>query len=81
MTTLLITGATRGLGLAAAHAAAARGAHVLVAGRSREAVSAAASAVGGEPIVLDLERLADVQAVAAALPPSTPSPSTPDCRW
>jgi NAD(P)-dependent dehydrogenase (short-subunit alcohol dehydrogenase family) len=68
MTTVLITGATRGLGLAAAHAAAARGAQVLVAGRSPEAVRATATAVGGEPIVLDLERLANVQAVAEALP-------------
>jgi protochlorophyllide reductase len=68
MTSLLITGATRGLGLAAAHAAAARGAQVLVAGRSPEAVRATAAAVGGEPIVLDLERLADVRAVAEALP-------------
>src|SRR5687767_14443239 len=42
--------------------------HVLVAGRSPEAVRATESAVGGEPIVLDLERLADVQAVAEALP-------------
>ena len=64
----LIIGATRGLGLAAAHAAAARGAHVLVAGRSPEAVRATATAVSGEPIVLDLERLADVRAVAEALP-------------
>ncbi len=68
MTTVLITGATRGLGLAAAHAAAARGAHVLVAGRSPETVRATAAAVGGEPIMLDLERLADVRAVAEALP-------------
>jgi NAD(P)-dependent dehydrogenase (short-subunit alcohol dehydrogenase family) len=68
MTTLLITGATRGLGLAAAHAAATKGADVLVAGRSPEAVRATATAVGGEPIVLDLERLADVRVVAAALP-------------
>ena len=68
MKTLLITGATRGLGLAAAHAAAARGAQVLVAGRSPETVRATAAAVGGEPIVLDLERLADVRAVARALP-------------
>ena len=68
MTNLLITGATRGLGLAAAHAAAAAGAHVLVAGRSPATVRATATAVGGEPIVLDLERLADVQAVAEALP-------------
>jgi NAD(P)-dependent dehydrogenase (short-subunit alcohol dehydrogenase family) len=68
MTTLLITGATRGLGLAAAHAAATKGAHVLVAGRSPEAARAVATDIGGEPIVLDLERLADVRAVAAALP-------------
>ncbi len=67
-TTVLITGATRGLGLAAARAAAARGARVLVAGRSRQAVAAAASEVGGEPVVLDLERLADVRTVAEALP-------------
>ena len=69
MTSILITGATRGLGLAAAHAAASRGAHVLVAGRSTGSVRAAATAVGGEPIVLDLERLTDVRAVAEALPP------------
>ena len=81
MTTLLITGATRGLGLAAAHAAAARGAHVLVAGRSPESVRATASAVGGEPIVLDLERLADVQAVAEALPAVDAVASTPGSRW
>ena len=68
MTTVLITGATRGLGLAAAHAAAAHGAHVLVAGRSPDAVRAAAAAVGGEPIVVNLERLAGVRAAAEALP-------------
>ncbi len=68
MPSVLITGATRGLGLAAAHAAAARGAHVLVAGRSPEAVHAAARAVGGEPVVVDLERLDDVRSVAARLP-------------
>jgi NAD(P)-dependent dehydrogenase (short-subunit alcohol dehydrogenase family) len=68
VTTVLITGATRGLGLAAAHAAAARGARVLVAGRSPDAVEAAAAAVGGAPVVLDLERLADVRAAARSLP-------------
>ena len=68
MTTLLITGATRGLGLSAARAAAERGAHVLVAGRSARAVAAVADEVGGEPVVLDLEHLADVRAVAEALP-------------
>lgn len=68
MTTVLITGATRGLGLAAAASAASRGAHVLVAGRSTATTVAAATSVGGEPVVLDLERLADVETVAAALP-------------
>ncbi|MGI8760944.1 MAG: SDR family NAD(P)-dependent oxidoreductase [Jatrophihabitantaceae bacterium] len=68
MTTVLITGATRGLGLAAARFAAARGARVLVVGRSTKAVTATAREVGGEPIVLDLEDLADVRAVAQALP-------------
>lgn len=69
MTTVLITGATRGLGLAAARVAAARGAHVLVAGRSAQAVAATAREVEGEPVVVDLEHLADVRAVAQALPP------------
>lgn len=68
MTTVLITGATRGLGLAAAHAVAAKGAHVLVAGRNPKSVEATARAVGGEPVVLDLEHLADVRAVARTLP-------------
>ena len=67
-TTVLITGSTRGLGLAAARAVAARGAHVLVAGRSHQAVAAAAKEVGGEPVVVDLARLADVRTVAEALP-------------
>jgi len=55
MTSLLITGGTRGLGLAAAKSSAARGAHVLVAGRSPQAVERVAHEVGGEPVVLDLE--------------------------
>lgn len=68
MTTVLITGATRGLGLSTARAAAAAGAHVLVAGRSPHAVEAVAREVAGEPVVVDLERLADVRALADALP-------------
>jgi len=68
MTTILITGATRGLGLAAARLAAAQGAHVLIAGRSPAAVTATAREVGGEPVLLNLERLADVRAVAETLP-------------
>ncbi len=48
MTSLLITGGTRGLGLAAAKSSAARGAHVLVAGRSPQAVERVAHVVGGQ---------------------------------
>ncbi len=69
MTTILITGATRGLGLAAAGHAATRGAHVLVAGRSVQAVRAAAREVGGDPVVVDFENLADVTRCADGLPP------------
>lgn len=65
---VLITGATRGLGFAAARAAADRGARVLAAVRSTESARAAAEALGGEPVVLDLERLADARQVADGLP-------------
>jgi NAD(P)-dependent dehydrogenase (short-subunit alcohol dehydrogenase family) len=68
MTTVLITGATRGLGLAAARAARARGADVLCAGRTAASAAAGAAAAGGEPVVLDLSSLAAVRAAAAALP-------------
>lgn len=68
MTTILITGATRGLGLAAARDAADRGAHVLVAGRSVPAVRAAAREVRGHPVVVDLENLADVARCVDELP-------------
>lgn len=68
MPTVLITGATRGLGLATARRAAARGAHVLVAGRSRTATSTTAREIGGEPVIIDLERLDDVRAAVEALP-------------
>jgi NAD(P)-dependent dehydrogenase (short-subunit alcohol dehydrogenase family) len=68
MTTVLITGATRGLGLATARAAAARGAHVLVAGPNPARAERAAAAVGGEPVTLDLGSLAAVRRVAGTLP-------------
>ncbi len=68
MTSLLITGGTRGLGLAAAKSSAARGAHVLVAGRSPQAVERVVHEVGGEPVVLDLANLADVARCAEELP-------------
>lgn len=69
MATVLITGATRGLGLATARIAAGRGARVLVAGPDRTRTERAAAEVGGEPVALDLSSLAATRAVAAALPP------------
>ncbi|WP_371479007.1 SDR family oxidoreductase [Kitasatospora sp. NBC_00315] len=44
----VITGATRGLGLAAARELAADGARVVISGRSRESVDAAVAELGGE---------------------------------
>ena len=68
MTTVLITGATRGLGLTTAVAAAHHGAEVLCAGRDEDAVGAAAERVGGQPVLLDLADLTAVREVARRLP-------------
>jgi NAD(P)-dependent dehydrogenase (short-subunit alcohol dehydrogenase family) len=58
---VLITGATSGLGLLTARELAARGAHVVVAGRDPEA---AAAEIGGEPLRLDLADLSSIKAAA-----------------
>lgn len=50
----LVTGASRGLGLAGARALAGEGAHVVLASRSAEAVQAAAASVGGLGVAADL---------------------------
>lgn len=68
MTTVLITGAGRGLGLAAAHEAARRGAFVLLAGRSLERMRPVAAAVGGEAVAMDMASLASVREAARSLP-------------
>ena len=68
MTTVLITGATRGLGLATATAVARRGVDVLVAGRDEAAVRATAEQVAGRPVVVDLADLSAVRATAHDLP-------------
>ena len=50
----LVTGGAGGIGLAAARALAARGAHVVVADRDREGAEAAAAELGGSAWVVDL---------------------------
>jgi NAD(P)-dependent dehydrogenase (short-subunit alcohol dehydrogenase family) len=65
----LVTGAGRGLGLAAASALAEAGAHVTLAARTAGEVDAAASAIrargqNAEPLVLDVR---DIEAVRAAI--------------
>ncbi len=69
----LVTGASRGLGLAAATALAAEGCRVAVASRNGEALAAAADRIGAHPIVMDMSSVdgpaAAVAATEAALGP------------
>jgi NAD(P)-dependent dehydrogenase (short-subunit alcohol dehydrogenase family) len=74
MAVVLITGATRGIGAAAAVELAARGAEVAIAGRDPARVRASAAraraADGGAPVheyVADLELMSEVRALAAAV--------------
>ena len=62
---ILVTGASSGIGAAAAREFHRRGATVHVAGRSPDRTAAVAASVGTEPIVADFARLADVREVAA----------------
>lgn len=69
----LVTGAGRGIGLAAAAALAQVGAHVTLAARSAEEITAAAQAIeaeGGQaaPLVLDVTDTAAVRAAIGAQP-------------
>src|SRR5918994_2870318 len=69
MTTVLVTGATDGLGRVVAHDLAARGLDVLVHGRSAERADAVAREIGAAGVHLaDFSVLDDVRALAAALP-------------
>jgi NAD(P)-dependent dehydrogenase (short-subunit alcohol dehydrogenase family) len=69
MTTVLVTGATDGLGRVVARDLAARGLEVLVHGRSAERAAAVAEEVGAAGVHLaDFSVLADVRALAEALP-------------
>ncbi|MDP5218252.1 SDR family NAD(P)-dependent oxidoreductase [Ruegeria sp. 2205SS24-7] len=67
--TILITGATDGIGLETAKKLAAEGHHVLLHGRNPAKLDAAAAAVGGktESYIADLSRMAEVEALAEAI--------------
>jgi NAD(P)-dependent dehydrogenase (short-subunit alcohol dehydrogenase family) len=69
MTTILVTGATDGLGRAVARELASRGASVLVHGRDAERAEAAAEEIGAAGTYLaDFSSLAQVRALADELP-------------
>ncbi len=61
----LVTGASKGIGLAVARALAAEGARVALASRSRERIDAAAREVGGTGFVFDSEDLDAVPGLVA----------------
>ncbi|HEY7174873.1 MAG TPA: SDR family NAD(P)-dependent oxidoreductase [Micromonosporaceae bacterium] len=60
----LVTGASSGIGQATARALADAGAHVLVHGRDREALSALAKQIGARPLPADLADPAEVRRLA-----------------
>ncbi|MCB0895895.1 MAG: SDR family NAD(P)-dependent oxidoreductase [Nocardioidaceae bacterium] len=62
--TILVTGASDGIGAEAAKVLAARGATVLVTGRSADKLRPVAEAVGTEPLVADFSRFEDVRRLA-----------------
>lgn len=62
--TVLVTGASAGLGAAAARRLAAAGATVLPVGRDPRKTAAVAAEVGAEPLVADFSRLDDVRRLA-----------------
>ncbi len=65
--TIVITGASSGLGAAAARGLASRGATVAVVGRNPERTRAVAAEIGGTPFLCDYDELGQVRALAAAL--------------
>lgn len=62
--TVLVTGASDGIGAEAARVLAAKGATVHVTGRSASKLAPVAEAVGTEPLVADFSRLDDVRRLA-----------------
>ena len=63
----LVTGASKGIGLAVAHALASEGARVALASRPRERIDAAARDVGGTGFVFDSEDLDAVPGLVAGV--------------
>lgn len=66
-TTIVITGASSGIGREAAIALAAQGADLAIVGRDHARTEAVASQVGGTPFFADYDRLDDVRKLAADL--------------
>ncbi len=66
-TTMVITGASSGIGAAAATALASLGAELAIVGRNPERTRAVAASVGGTPFIADFDHLDDVRALASAL--------------
>ncbi|WP_138465031.1 SDR family oxidoreductase [Poseidonocella sp. HB161398] len=66
---VLVTGASRGIGAAAARAFAAAGAKVALAARSREAIADLAGELGGDAVAItcDVSRYWEVEAAVAAV--------------
>ena len=63
--TVLITGATGGIGQAIAHALAARGARLILTGRRPDELSGLADALGARSVIADLASRADVDRLVA----------------
>jgi NAD(P)-dependent dehydrogenase (short-subunit alcohol dehydrogenase family) len=71
MKTILVTGATDGIGRETARALAAQGHRLLVHGRSAEKLDAIAGETGGMPVRADLSDMAEVRTLADAVAAAT----------